>query len=57
MCHCNEHKFLAFQVSRPEQNTALNAQTEQFMTEKISGNALKQVGRTHSVLCQPCLQL
>jgi len=25
-----------------EQNTALNAKTEQFITAKISGNALKQ---------------
>ena len=28
----------ALQVRRPEQNTALNAKTEQFITAKISGN-------------------
>jgi len=35
MCHCNEHKSSALQVRRPEQNTALNAKTEQFITAKI----------------------
>jgi len=35
MCHCNEHKLLsAVQVRRPEQKTALNAKTEQFITAK-----------------------
>jgi len=29
------------EVWKPEQNTALNAKTEQFMNVKISGNALK----------------
>jgi len=53
MCYCNEHKFSELQVRRLEQNTALNAQTEQFITAKISGNALKQESRTHSVLHQP----
>ena len=57
MCYCNEHKLLsALQVRRPEQNTALNARTEQYITAKISGNALKQGSRTHSVLRQCSLQ-
>ena len=38
------------QFRRPKQNTALNAKTEQFITPKISGNALKQGHRTYSVL-------
>jgi len=37
--------YMAFQV----QNTGLNARTEQFITAKISCNALKQERRTHSV--------
>ena len=45
ICHCNEHKLSALQVRRPEQNTALNAKTEQFVTAKISGKALKQESR------------
>jgi len=45
------------QVRRPEQNTALNAKTEQFITAKISGNALKQGSRTDSVLRQSSSQL
>ena len=57
MRRCNEHKFLsALQVRRPEQNTVLNARTEQFITAKVSGNALKQRSRTHSVLRQRSLQ-
>ena len=52
ICHCNEHKFTAIEFMRPEQNTALKAKTEQFITAKISGNALKQESRTHSVLRQ-----
>jgi len=35
------------QVRRLEQNTALNAKTEQFITAKICGNALKQGSRTN----------
>jgi len=46
MCHCDEHKLSALQVRRPEQNTALNAMTDQFITAKISGNAAKQGNRT-----------
>jgi len=57
MCHCNEHKLSALQVRRPEQNTALNAKTEKFVTAKISGKALKQESITHSVLRQCSSQL
>jgi len=57
MCHCHEHKLPALQVRRPEQNTTLNAKTEQFITVKMSGNALKQGSRTHSVLRQDSSQL
>jgi len=46
MCHCNESKL--YQRS-PE--------AEQFITAKISGNALKQGSRTHSVLRQRSSQL
>jgi len=36
MCHSNEHKLLSpLQVTRPEQNTAPNAETMQFITAKI----------------------
>jgi len=42
ICHCNEHKLPALWVMRPEQNTALNARTEQFIKAKIPENALKQ---------------
>ena len=45
------------QVRRPEQKTALNAKTEQFIPAKTSGNAFKQGSRTHSVLCQRSSQL
>jgi len=41
----------------PEQNTALNAKTEQFITAKISDNALKQGSRTHSIPRQSSSQL
>jgi len=58
MCHCNEHKLTALHVRRQEQNTALSAKTEQFVTAKISGNALKHASsRTHSVLLQRSWQL
>ena len=39
-----------FQIRRPEQNTELKAKTEQFITAKTSGNALKWRSRTYSVL-------
>jgi len=38
------------QVRGLEKNKELNAKTEQFITAKISRNALKQGSRTHSVL-------
>jgi len=37
-------------VRIPKQNTALSTKTEQFIIAKISGNALKQGNRTHSML-------
>ena len=57
MCHCNEHKLSTLHVRRPEQNTALNATTEQFIAAEISGNALKQGSGTHSILRQRSSQL
>jgi len=45
------------QVGRQKQDTALNAKAQQFITAKISGNALKQGSRTHSVLRQRSSQL
>ena len=45
------------QVRGQKQNTALNAKTEQFITAKISPNALKQGSRTHSMLRQRSSQL
>jgi len=47
----------ALHVTRLEQNTALNAETEEFITAKISGNAWNQRSRTHSVLRQGSSQL
>jgi len=47
---CDEHKLSTLQVRRPEQNTALNAKTEQFITAKKSSNAFKQGSGTHSLL-------
>jgi len=57
MCHCNEHKLPALQFRRPEENTALNTKTGQFIIAKIPGNALKQETKTHSVLRQCSSQL
>ena len=48
MCLSNEHILPALLVMRTEQNTVLNAKTEQFITAKVSGNALKQESRTNS---------
>jgi len=42
----------ALEVRRLEQNIALSAKTEHFLTAKISGNALKHGHATHSVLRQ-----
>jgi len=47
MCDCTEYKLLALQVRISEVNT-LNATTQQFITAKISGCALKQGSKTHS---------
>ena len=44
----NYDDLSALHGRRPEQN--INAKTEQFMTAKTSGNALKQEIRIHSVL-------
>jgi len=57
MCYCAEHNLTALQVMRPEQNTALNAKIEKFITAKISRNSLKQGSRTHSVFRQRSSQL
>jgi len=37
MLNSNEHKLSALEAGRPEQNKALNARTEQFITAKVSG--------------------
>jgi len=58
MWHCNEHKsYQRSKLGDGAANTALNAKTEQFITAKISGNALKQGSRTPSVLRQRSSQL
>jgi len=56
MYYCAEYKLSALQVRISEENT-LNATTQQFITTKISGLALKQVSKTHSTLRQSNLQL
>ena len=56
MCHWTEYKPLALQVRISEENT-LNASTQQFITAKISGWALKQEIETHSSMRQRSLQL
>jgi len=56
VCHCTEYKLLAFQVRISEENT-LNATTQQFITAKISGFALKQGNKTHSSMRQRNLRL
>jgi len=50
------HKISALQVRISEENT-LNATTQQFITAKISGCALKQGSKTHSSMRQRNLQL
>jgi len=55
MCHWTECKLSALQV-RSEEN-ALNPMTQQFITAKIPGCALKQRSKTHSSLRQSNLQL
>jgi len=56
MCHCTEYKLLAPQVMISEENT-LNATTQQFISAKISGCALKHDSNTHSPMRQGSLQL
>jgi len=46
MCHCTEYELLDLQVRLSEENK-LNVTTEQFITAKISGCALKQGNKTH----------
>jgi len=53
----NLTRITALQVRRPEQNTSFNAKIEQFITAKLSGNALKQGSRTHALLSQRSSQL
>jgi len=55
MCY-TEYKLSALQVRISEENT-LNATTQQIITAKISGCALKQGSKTHSSLRQSNLQL
>jgi len=55
MCHCTEYKLSALQVRLLEENTP-NATTQQFITAKISGCALKQGSTTHSSIPQSNLQ-
>ena len=55
MCHCTEYELSALQVRLSEENT-LNATTQQFVTAKISGCALKQGSTTHSSIRQSNLQ-
>ena len=52
MCHFIGHQLPALQVRRPEQNAALNARREWFITAKIFRNVLKQGNITHPVLRQ-----
>jgi len=51
MCHCTEYKPSTLQVRISEENK-LNPKTQQFITAKISGCALKQWSKTHSSLRQ-----
>ena len=51
MCYWTEYKLSALQVRISEKN-ALNTTTQQFITAKISGWALKQGSKTHLSLRQ-----
>ena len=51
MCQCTEYKLSALQI-RISEETTINATTQQFITAKISGCALKQGSKTHSSLHQ-----
>jgi len=56
MCHCTEYKLSALQVRLSEENK-LNATTQQFITAKLSGCALKQGSETNSSVRQSNSQL
>jgi len=56
MCHSTEYKLSALQVRISEEHT-IKATTQQFITAKLSGCALKQGSKTHSSLRQSNLQL
>ena len=56
MCHCTEYKLSALQVRISEENK-LNATTQQIITAKISGCALKKGSKTHSSIRLSNLQL
>jgi len=56
MCHCTAYQLLALKVRVSEVNT-LNATTQQFITAKILGYALKQGSKTYSSMRQRDLQL
>jgi len=56
LCHCTEYKLSAVQVRISQENT-LNPTTQQFISAKISGFALKQESKPHSSLRQSNLQL
>jgi len=56
MCHCTEYKLSALQVRLSKKNK-LNATTQQFITAKLSGCALKQGSGTQWTLHQNTLQL
>jgi len=57
MCHFTEYQLLlALKVRISEVNT-LNATTQQFITAKISGYALKQGSKTYSPMRQRNLHL
>jgi len=55
MRHCTEYTLSAVHVRLSEENR-LNATTQQFMTAKRSGCALKQGSKTHSLTRQSNLQ-
>jgi len=56
MGHCTEYKLSVLQVRISKENK-LNATTQQFITAKTSGCALKQGSKTHSSLRQSNSQL
>jgi len=56
ICHCTEYKLSALQVRLSEKNK-FKATTQQFISAKITGCALKQGSETHSSQRQSNLQL